>query len=380
MSKFGYSAYFNDLVRVGRKNKSITQRALIPPQENRMLHMPLTVDLQPHSDFASYNSFISPVAAVLTLKNGTIYPKTRIVQTKEGYVIPELIDGLPRAELKSGWRPWVNRDKTKRIVKLKTVAAALISPRNYYSWMGGMISKFYLLMKSGYWRGIDYFLVEDCLYNYQLETFGVFGIANKILTVKKLKGVEAISAEKIVIAPTHVLLAKWGCFALRKGFFLFRLSLEEQGVWRTYKRLYLSREDANCRQVKNEPEVVSFLTRYGFKKVVLGSLDVATQAHLFKNAEVIVGPHGSGFTNIACCKKGTKIVEFFSSEYAHSTFWEMSNYLGLSYGYITDDGCLTTTSREKRYGEKDMVVNINRLEKILSIMHVGKGRGWEGHA
>mgnify|MGYP001562315083 CR=1 FL=1 len=372
VSQLGYAGYLNDWLRVGRKNKSLTCQELIPPNENFTLHESLTVDPQPHPEFALYNRFLSSPGVIVTLNNGTVYPERGIIQTKEGYVIIELIDELAPLALKSGWRPWINQDKTKKCLKLKTLAVALHNPRNYYTWMGEMLSKFYLLMKSGHWKEIDHFLVADSLYNFQLETFSAFGILNKILTVKMLKDIQAINARKIITVPTNKVLPKWGCSALRKGFSLFKLPPEKQRDWQDLKRIYLSREDARCRQVENEDEVVSFLRKYGFKKVVLGALDVATQVHIFRNAEVIVGPHGSGFTNIACCQKGTKIIEFYSSEYAHSTYWEMSNYLELLHGYISDDGRLSTTSQNKRYGEKDMVVNINRLGKILSLMHVRK--------
>ena len=373
ISKIGYSANFNDWVRVGHKPNSVKYLEVIPPQENRMIHRPLIGDLQPHWAFASYSSFLSPAGVIVTFDNAKIYPESGIVQLKEGDVISEFMDGLSREKWRPGWRPWVNHDKTKKRIKPKTIVVALSSPRNYYYWMGDMISKFYLLMKSGYWKRTDHFVVADILYKYQMETFNAFGIVNKILTVKMLKDVQEINAREMMLVPTNVLLGKWGCSALRKGFSLFKLPPEKQRDWQDLKRIYLSREDARCRQVENEDEVVSFLRKYGFKKVVLGALDVATQVHIFRNAEVIVGPHGSGFTNIASCSKGAKIIELFSSESAHSFFWEMSNYLGLEYGYISDDGRLPTKSPEKRGGEKDMVVNINRLEKILHMMQVNSG-------
>jgi capsular polysaccharide biosynthesis protein len=225
-------------------------------------------------------------------------------------------------------------------------------------------------MKSGHWKGIDHFLVADISHNYQRETFNALGIADKVITSKMLKGAQAINAQRIMVIPTNKILPKWGCSALQKFFPLFKLSPDKQGAWRNYQRIYLSREDAKFRQVINEDEVVSFLEKYGFKKVVPAKMAVATQAHLFRNADVIAGPHGSSFTNIASCRKGTKIIEFFSTEYAHSTYWEMSNYLGLSYGYISDDGSSPISSHEKWYGEKDMMVNLSRLEKALDMMQV----------
>ena len=373
MEQLGYSDSFKDLIRVGKKVESVTRLEVIPPREICMSCRPLTGDAQPHIDFAAYSHFLNAAGTIVIFDNARVYPNTGIIQMKEGHIVAEFIDGLYGKQWQLGSRAWDNRDKMKKKMNLKKMmVTALIEPSDYYTWMGNMISKFYLLMKSGHWKEIDCFLVADISQNYQLETFNAFGITDKILTVKNLKNIDVINATKTVFIPTNVLLGKWGCDALRKCFTLFRLPIARQREWQDYKRIYLSRDDAKYRQVINEDEVVSFLDKYGFKKVVLSTLDVATQVHLFRNAEVVAGPHGSAFTNITSCRKGAKIVEFFSTEYAHSTYWEMSNYLGLRHGYVSDDGSSRIIENENWGSEKDMTVNLNRLEKIFKMMHIEK--------
>lgn len=63
-------------------------------------------------------------------------------------------------------------------------------------------------------------------------------------------------------------------------------------------RVYISRRKANKKNVLNESEVISELSKYGFKDYVLEDMHVADQALLFANAELVVGPTGSGFTNL----------------------------------------------------------------------------------
>jgi len=370
--KFGHAAYLNDWLRVGNKNKSLTYQELIPPRENLMCCEPLTVDPYPHPFLALFGRLLSSPGVVITFQNGSVYPEKGIIQTKEGYIIIDLIDELVTSESIPDWRPKISQDKTKKNLKLKTIAIALNSSRNYYTWMGEVLSKFYLLMKSGHWKKIDHFLVADIAYNYQREVFKAFGILNKVLTIKMLKDIKTINAREIMVVPTNKILPKWGCDALQKCFSLFKLSDAIQRDWQDYKRIYVSREDARFRKVINEDEVVSFLNKYGFKKVVLSTLDVATQVYLFRNAEVVAGPHGSAFTNIASCRKGAKIVEFFSTEYAHSTYWEMSNYLGLIYGYISEDGGVSIAGQNEKCDEKYMVINVNQLEKLFQRMQIKK--------
>jgi hypothetical protein len=109
------------------------------------------------------------------------------------------------------------------------------------------------------------------------------------------------------------------------------------------KRIYVSRSDARLRRVLNEDSIVSALEAQGFRRVVLAALPIARQVQLFRQAEVILAPHGAGLAHIAWCKQGTKIVEFLPSpggqrgkvKNASSDYWLISQLRGLSYaGYL----------------------------------------------
>jgi hypothetical protein len=63
-------------------------------------------------------------------------------------------------------------------------------------------------------------------------------------------------------------------------------------------RVYVSREDATVRRVRNFDEIRPVLDAHGFETYVLSELGVAEQIDLFANAEMVVAPHGAGLTNV----------------------------------------------------------------------------------
>jgi hypothetical protein len=105
------------------------------------------------------------------------------------------------------------------------------------------------------------------------------------------------------------------------------------------RRVYVSRDDAKLRRVLNESSFMPKLEALGFERAALGELSIARQVALFRQAEVVVAPHGAGLAHIAWCAPGTKIVEFFPSpdgprgrvRNATYDYWLLSKQLGLHY-------------------------------------------------
>ncbi len=107
----------------------------------------------------------------------------------------------------------------------------------------------------------------------------------------------------------------------------------------TPKRIYVSRNDARLRRVLNEDRLLPLLQARGFQRVLLAGMPIAGQVQLFREADVVVAPHGAGLAHIAWCKPGTKILEFFPTpegprgkvKNASSDYWLISQERALSY-------------------------------------------------
>jgi len=98
-------------------------------------------------------------------------------------------------------------------------------------------------------------------------------------------------------------------------------------------RLFISRADALFRRVLNEEEILPLLNEYGFTSVKLEGLSFIEQVKLFRDAEAVVLPHGSGLANLVFCSKGTKVIELLPFLVLDHGF-RLSTAVGLDYFFL----------------------------------------------
>ena len=105
-------------------------------------------------------------------------------------------------------------------------------------------------------------------------------------------------------------------------------------------RLFVSRQDADHRRLRNEKELVSLLaSRLGVTPIVPGELSVREQIKLFSQAELVVGIHGAGMSNIVFCHPGASVVEIClvnpdHPEIVSSLYQGLSSTCNLRHGII----------------------------------------------
>ncbi len=105
-------------------------------------------------------------------------------------------------------------------------------------------------------------------------------------------------------------------------------------------RLYLTRRGWGHRVVHNEEELSALLERRGFQIVDPGSYSISEQINLFRNADVIVAPHGAALTNIGFCQERTLVYELMPRDYANACFNRLAQLMGLRYhadAFTNDD-------------------------------------------
>lgn len=73
--------------------------------------------------------------------------------------------------------------------------------------------------------------------------------------------------------------------------------------------IYVSRAKARARKVANENQLWRLLKEKGFRRVFLEELSFAQQVTLFKRAEIVIGQHGAGLSNILFMPNGSKVLE-----------------------------------------------------------------------
>jgi capsular polysaccharide biosynthesis protein len=83
-------------------------------------------------------------------------------------------------------------------------------------------------------------------------------------------------------------------------------------------RIYCSRRDTPNRMMKNEAELVDILSkRFGFVEVMLGEHSLDEQVAIFRDADIVAGPIGNAFMNMAYMKKTALAVVFLPPEIWH---------------------------------------------------------------
>lgn len=134
-------------------------------------------------------------------------------------------------------------------------------------------------------------------------------------------------------------------------------------------KIYVSRKDASYRHVINELAVEQLLCGHGFQTVTLSAKALSQQANIFKNADVIVAPHGAGLSNIAFCKPGSVLIELFSPQYVNVCYWSISNLLSMQYWYLVGGNETAIASNNAEY-RQSFSVNLDKLAAIIkNVLH-----------
>jgi|GEM_PF-300012 len=113
------------------------------------------------------------------------------------------------------------------------------------------------------------------------------------------------------------------------------------------RRLFIVRRDARRPGLINEDAIARTLAEIGFEAVALSGLGVAAQAALFADAEIVVGAHGAGLTNVLFAPRGAALVELHAVTECPDFFRQIAAAVGLRYTAIPAER--TLIGDEKRF-------------------------------
>ena len=105
--------------------------------------------------------------------------------------------------------------------------------------------------------------------------------------------------------------------------------LSQNGAKADNSNVYISRSNAISRRVVNEDEVMDLLSEYGFQRYHLENRSLEENATLFRNADIVVGAHGAGLTDIVFCTN-TSVVELFGAR-IKKPYQQIAAEIGLVY-------------------------------------------------
>jgi capsular polysaccharide biosynthesis protein len=212
---------------------------------------------------------------------------------------------------------------------------AVVEAEVYWHWMIDLLPRLHLLQRYEREVGpVHHFVICPIRNGFQHETLDALGVdRNKLIEADRDQF--HIRADTL-LAPgiTPQVPARWVCDFLHQELG----SKLGPGTIDSAERLYVSRNDARNRRLLNEDAVMAELAPRGFQKVTLTGLSVTDQAKLFRDARVIITPHGSGLTNMVFANPGTVVIELFQPAYVNSCYWAIADFLGIDYYALIGKG------------------------------------------
>jgi capsular polysaccharide biosynthesis protein len=129
------------------------------------------------------------------------------------------------------------------------------------------------------------------------------------------------------------------------------------------ERIYITRGGVGRRPIVNESEVEKFLAARGISVIKPEELSFAKQAAIFRNASLIVAPHGAGLVHLNFCREGTRVIELATKPW-HRSFPDICTIARLEYIPVMPE--VMPKQREVSWEFKKFQVSLNKIDGVLS--------------
>jgi hypothetical protein len=224
-----------------------------------------------------------------------------------------------------------------------------------YHWFLDCLPRLYALLQQV--RRPVTLVIPDSIPAFQFDTLAFVLAHNPFFSLAKIRKNEKWHVEEFLL-PSFI-------SHHYSGFLPPRLNdLIRQRVWQGYQvsrpqspsRIYISRAKAGKRRLVNETEVAALLQRRQFEVVYAEELSYRDQVALFFNAQVVVGVHGAGLTNVLFGQHLT-LVELHPQDLVRSHYFMICKALHFPYHYLVGD---------KPNGHQDFRVDMRALTEIIS--------------
>lgn len=218
-----------------------------------------------------------------------------------------------------------------KLLKGTVAVIGTAGPNIYYHWMLDILPRLALVAKNISLNDVDHFITEFAGLSFQKETLHKIGIPENKIMASNNNWNFHIKADTLLVPSLAGPLDQPTCFQVD---FLKSLYKDCISTKTAFRKIYISRKKTGRREIVNEEELLSCLSRYNFEVMHCEEMKVAEQATLFSEAAVIISSHGSALTNLAFCKPGTIILDIFNRSHINPCFWFLSRLNELDYHFL----------------------------------------------
>ncbi|MBC5991616.1 glycosyltransferase family 61 protein [Pontibacter cellulosilyticus] len=322
--------------------------------------LPVSVNSSLPSVFHSLTRRIVPASFILSLPNARVWGAHGAVVSYSNYLLKDITQKFGDKD-----KPHLIFNKIflkkQEFKKGKIAVLATCGSNVYYHWLFDVLPRLFLLQRKFSLDEVDGIILDFTDLPFQRETLELLNFDFNKLIRSNNNWDFHIEAENLLVPSLPSTLGtinKWQCEFLRSSF------LPSTKTQKFGKYVYISRGIVGRRTIANEEELLPLLSRLDFQIFNLEQLSFTDQVNLFSNADVVVGPHGSGFSNIVFCKPGTTIIDIQHPDYINTCFWILSNQLNLCYHLFFGE-CGNNNSSSDDNKNKNIFLNLADLEKIL---------------
>ena len=132
----------------------------------------------------------------------------------------------------------------------------------------------------------------------------------------------------------------------------------------TNKRIYVTRKRAKTRRLINEEELVSMLAaEFGFRCLQNEAFSLVDQLSLYRESEIVIGPHGAGLTNIVFSACPEFLIELFNTR-QQSFYGRLSEALDIQYIGI-EGAAATPTPDGNMWDDASFRVDVAQVRNTL---------------
>jgi len=264
-------------------------------------------------------------------------PQPLFVRGGSFTVLAERVGVIPESTYLFGDYAWKDLFSSVAVVETAPDRALLVAANaawnNYYHWLLQCVGA--VLVGQAH-LGRDFAVVVPPLGPAWRETLRLAGIDDT--RVRELPATAALAADRGVYSnlssgafaflPHPALVAAFDMMAGRPPRSRY-----------AGRKVFVSRADAHKRQMVNEPALAEALEATGFETVQCGALSPSEQIALFRDAALVVAPHGAALTNLLFARPGSDgpiVVELHQENYIHQAYLKLCQVKRLRYAGLVN--------------------------------------------
>ncbi|MDZ4788726.1 MAG: glycosyltransferase 61 family protein [Blastochloris sp.] len=303
------------------------QRQIYPSVLNAEYRLPTAASPELVDFWAHQSKQVFEPDFIATLPSGRIYGEGNVISPDGASIARDVSNDFGKS-FREHWLINFSKIKAPQIIAGRTAVISTTLGSGYGHWLLEELPRLLMLDCSG----IDTILAHQ-ITPFSLAALKLCGFKGDAIHTKRHEN--WVSDELIipsligqVEAPRAEVIEKLNHFVK---------PLERKGHL-GQEKIYISRERARRRNVRNEAELWQVLESRGFTKVYLEDLSWSEQIQVFRSAKMIVAAHGAGLANLAFSRAGTRVIELFHRNYVNGCYWKLASLKGLDYRPLVSDG------------------------------------------